>query len=64
MAFKSKHEHISKKKDICTHLPRAFYFCVIEADLEVIQFSYFLGIIRTLNAQLLKYKKKRTLVDV
>ena len=43
-----------KKADIPQHLPRAFYSFGI--DLEAIQFSYFLGTIKTLNAQLLNNK--------
>ena len=45
-----------KKKDFSELLPRAFYFVDIEADLEAIQFSYFLDVIRKLTAQFLDNK--------
>ena len=47
-----------KKEDISKHLPRAFYLFVVEDDLAVIQFSYSLGVIKALNAQLLNGKNK------
>ena len=35
-----------KKENISKHLPRAFYLSGIETDLEAVQFSYFLGVIK------------------
>ena len=35
-----------KKKDISKHLPRSFYLFGMKVDLEAIQFSYSLGIIK------------------
>ena len=53
-----------KKEDRSKHLPRAFYLFGIEIDLEAIQFSYFVGIIKALFAQLLNNKNKMPAVDV
>ena len=53
-----------KKEDISKHLPPAFYLFRIETDLEAIQFSYILSVIKALIAQLLNNKDKMSVVDV
>ena len=53
-----------KKEDISKHLPRAFYVFGIENDLEVIQLSYFFGVIKQFTAHLLNNKNKMPTVDV
>ena len=53
-----------EKKDIYRHLPRAFYLFDIETDLEAIQFSCLLDIIKALIAQLLNNKNEMSAVDV
>ena len=51
-------------KDISKHLPQALYFFGVEANLEAIQFSYLLGVIKTLSAQLPNQKSKMSAVGV
>ena len=53
-----------KKEDISKHLSRAFYLFSMQADLEMIEFSNFLGVIKALIAQLLNNKNKMPVVDV
>ena len=53
-----------RKEDRSKLLHRAFYLVGMEADLEAIQFSYFLGVIKTLTVQLLSNKHKMPEVDV
>ena len=50
-----------KKEDVSRYLLRAFHLFVVETDLEAIQSSYFLSVIKALNAQLLKSKIKCSL---
>ena len=44
-------------EDISNYPPRTFYLFGIGTDLEAIQFSYFLGVIKALIAQPLKNNK-------
>ena len=53
-----------KKENISKHLQWAFYLFGIEADLEAIKFSYFLGLIKALIAQLLINKNIMSAVDI
>ena len=45
-----------QKEDISKYLPLAFYLFGIGTDLEAIQFSYALGVIKSVIAQLLNSK--------
>ena len=53
-----------KKKDISKHLLQAFYLFGKHTDLEAIQFSYVLLMIKTLTAQLLNKSIKMLKADV
>ena len=64
MVFSANMSIYRKKEDISKHLPRAFDFFGIETDLNAIQFSYFLGVIKALIAQLLNNKNRTPVVDV
>ena len=57
MVFRANLSIDRKKEDISKYLPRAFDFFGTEADLEVIQFSYFLGVIKAFIAQNLNNNK-------
>ena len=52
------------KEEGSRYLPQAFYLFGIGTDLEAIQFSYFLGVIKALTALLLNNKNKIPVVDV
>ena len=50
-----------KEEDISKHLPRTFYLFGIETDLEAIQLSYFLGLIKALIAQFIAQSSRPAL---
>ena len=54
---------IYRKKAVSKYLPRACFIFGIEAVLKAIQFSYFLGVIKALTAQLLNNKNKLPALD-
>ena len=64
MVFKSKHERISKKKDISRYLPRAFYLFGIGTDFGGDSILVLFGAIKAITSHLLNSKNKMPAVDV
>ena len=54
----------TKEENISKRLPWTFYLFTSKTDREEIQFSYFLGVIKALTAQLLNQTDKMPVADV